>query len=97
MTTVPSEPRDIKVMTVQPGQVSVAWQPPAQPNGHISSYTVYYSSMPEKDEWLQVVRNGSQLSAMITFKEQDTQIYYIKVCTRFIFRLLIQIKYIIKG
>ncbi|KAH3875517.1 hypothetical protein DPMN_038785 [Dreissena polymorpha] len=64
MTTVPSEPRDIKV--------SVAWQPPAQPNGHISSYTVYYSSMPEKDEWL-------QLSAMITFKEQDTQIYYIKL------------------
>ncbi|WAR29095.1 PRTG-like protein [Mya arenaria] len=65
---VPSEPQNLRVQTLENGQVSVAWQPPRQPNGQIRSYTVYYTNkaVGSEQDWQRVVKNGSENRAVIT-------------------------------
>ena len=74
-------PRDIKVQTVTPGSVSVAWEPPLEPNGKIKTYTIYYTdSLEVSDElWIHVTKNGTEHSAMITISDSQGQLYYFKL------------------
>ncbi|XP_052787351.1 protogenin B-like [Mya arenaria] len=78
---VPSEPQNLRVQTLENGQVSVAWQPPRQPNGQIRSYTVYYTNkaVGSEQDWQRVVKNGSENRAVITVTGGNSHLLYVKV------------------
>ena len=51
LCAVPSEPLTPDVLTVDgsPTELLVTWDPPAEPNGIILSYTVYYYDLPMEE------------------------------------------------
>ncbi|XP_014240160.1 neogenin isoform X2 [Cimex lectularius] len=74
-----SPPRDVTVVNQNsPGTVSLSWQPPKIPNGHITSYVVSYTTdlQSKERDWVTEHVPGDKMSTLIKALSLDTTYYF---------------------
>ncbi|KAL1140726.1 hypothetical protein AAG570_000656, partial [Ranatra chinensis] len=75
-----SPPRDVTAINVEnnPGVVSLSWQPPKQPNGHVTNYIVSYTVDPSsKDrDWITETVQGDKMAATIRSLSPSATYYF---------------------
>ncbi|XP_033624353.1 neogenin-like isoform X14 [Asterias rubens] len=77
-----SPPRSLTVVRVENSSTALGlnWQPPKNPNGQITGYTIYYSTTNsnDKEEWIMDYITGEDLTRTIHGLTSDTM-YYFKI------------------